>query len=195
MSPKNSRRGSRIDRRERMTRPRRERHLRQIVGGRGEFLRVLELRHEGHAAGEVEAPRMVAAADLRRPAGTFTSMLPRCVQTFDRQRSVPPRRAREAAARREARAADRAARESRSRTATGSPIHCHVRANTRSRASAYAASSIEAGFERRCGGDVGVDGVLHVSGSGRRLRQDRERPLSHSRAPVYSVAPVNCVRR
>ena len=42
---------------------------RQVVGRAGEVLRALEARHEGHAAGEIEAARVVAAADLLGPAG------------------------------------------------------------------------------------------------------------------------------
>ena len=57
------------ERGERLPRERAERNARQMVRGSGEVLRLLEAGHEGHAAREIEAPRVVAAADLLGPAG------------------------------------------------------------------------------------------------------------------------------
>src|SRR5437899_13025365 len=53
-----------IDRREPMTGPCAEMNLRQVIGQGGKILCLREFWHEGHATGEIEAARMIAAADL-----------------------------------------------------------------------------------------------------------------------------------
>src|SRR5271169_7174218 len=49
-------RGDRVERDESMIGPGGKWNLRQVVGRRGEVLRLRELRHEGHAPGEIKAP-------------------------------------------------------------------------------------------------------------------------------------------
>jgi len=82
----------RCERCEALPRERAERNARQVIGRRRERAGTVEARHERHAPGEVEAPRVVAAADLLGVAGRMdehvaavradigeTSQLSRCV--------------------------------------------------------------------------------------------------------------------
>src|SRR5208282_4874622 len=64
ITQKRFQRGDRVERDEAVIGPGSEWYLRQVVGCRGEVLRLPELRHERHVPGEIEAARVVAAADL-----------------------------------------------------------------------------------------------------------------------------------
>ena len=133
--PRKRRRAPRDRARRRPARPiARRRRCGRLSEGRREIARLLELRHEGHAAREVEAPRVVAAADLlrlarRRAPGCCPDGCRRSTGIAARRR----RRAQAAAARRDSRVAGRAARAiPAAATSSRGPSHCHVRAKTRS---------------------------------------------------------------